>query len=162
MPLNIDFQQILLHMFNLVLLFFGLYFILYKPVRDFMDKRMADYKKTKEDSVHDKEEAEAIKKEYEEKIAAAEDEISAMRKEADEKVSKENAARIKEAKQEAEEIIQRAKRTAQDERDRILENANAQIKNLAMDAASKLLMGEDVSDTYERFLDDAERSLDEQ
>ena len=93
---------------------------------------------------------------------AVSNEISAMRKEADEKVSKENAARIKEAKQEAEEIIQRAKRTAQDERDRILENANAQIKDLAMDAASKLLMGEDVSDTYERFLDDAERSLDEQ
>lgn len=162
MPLNIDFQQILLHMLNLVILFFGLYFILYKPVRDFMDKRLSDYKQMKEDSVHDKEEAEAIKKEYEEKMAAADEEISAMKKEADEKISKENAARIKEAKTEAEEIIQRAKRTAEDEHERILENANAEIKDLAMDAAAKLLMGEDTSDTYERFLDDAERSLDEQ
>ena len=32
MPLNINFQQILLHMFNFVILAFGLYMLLYKPV----------------------------------------------------------------------------------------------------------------------------------
>ena len=31
MPLNINFQQILLHMFNFVILAFGLYMLLYKP-----------------------------------------------------------------------------------------------------------------------------------
>lgn len=31
MPLNINFQQILLHMFNFSVLAFGLYMLLYKP-----------------------------------------------------------------------------------------------------------------------------------
>lgn len=39
LPLNIDWQQILLHAFNFVLLFAILYFLLYKPVKDFMEKR---------------------------------------------------------------------------------------------------------------------------
>ena len=41
LPLNIDFQQILLHMLNIVLLFGGLYLLLYKPVKKFMDERAA-------------------------------------------------------------------------------------------------------------------------
>ena len=36
MPLNIDWQQILLHLLNFVILAGGLYFLLYKPVKNFM------------------------------------------------------------------------------------------------------------------------------
>ena len=43
MPLNINLQQILLHWMNLAILTGGLYFLLYKPVKDFMDKRAAHY-----------------------------------------------------------------------------------------------------------------------
>lgn len=42
-PLNIDWQQILLHLMNFVILAGGLYFLLYKPVKAFMDKRAAYY-----------------------------------------------------------------------------------------------------------------------
>ena len=42
-PLNIDPQQILLHWMNLAILTGGLYFLLYKPVKQFMDKRTAHY-----------------------------------------------------------------------------------------------------------------------
>ena len=38
MPLNINWQQILLHLLNLVILAVGLYLILYKPVKKFMQK----------------------------------------------------------------------------------------------------------------------------
>ena len=44
LPLNIDFQQILLHLANFAILFVGLYILLYKPVKDFMAKREAHYK----------------------------------------------------------------------------------------------------------------------
>ena len=43
MPLNIDWQQILLHLLNFLILAVGLYFILYKPVKKFMKKREVDY-----------------------------------------------------------------------------------------------------------------------
>ena len=44
-PLNIDWQQILLHLFNFAILAGGLYLLLYKPVKQFMEQREADYRK---------------------------------------------------------------------------------------------------------------------
>ena len=41
MPLNINLQQILLHALNFVILFGAMYFLLYKPVKSFMDSRKA-------------------------------------------------------------------------------------------------------------------------
>ena len=43
-PLNIDIQQICLHLLNVAILTFGLYMLLYKPVKDFMEKREAYYR----------------------------------------------------------------------------------------------------------------------
>ena len=43
-PLNVDWQQILLHLFNFIILFGGLWLLLYKPVKNFMAKREAYYK----------------------------------------------------------------------------------------------------------------------
>ena len=45
MPLNINLQQILLHALNFVILFGAMYFLLYKPVKSFMDSRKAHYEK---------------------------------------------------------------------------------------------------------------------
>ena len=42
MPLNIDLQQICLHLFNFTLLLAILYFLLYQPVKDFMAKRRSE------------------------------------------------------------------------------------------------------------------------
>ena len=42
-PLNIDWQQILLHLFNFLILAGGLYLLLYKPVKAFMEKRRNYY-----------------------------------------------------------------------------------------------------------------------
>ena len=43
-PLNIDWQQILLHLLNFVILAGGLYLLLYKPVLAFMEKRQSYYR----------------------------------------------------------------------------------------------------------------------
>ena len=42
-PLNIDWQQILLHLLNFAILAGGLYLLLYKPVKAFMEQRQAYY-----------------------------------------------------------------------------------------------------------------------
>ncbi len=42
-PLNLDWQQILLHLLNFVILFAILYFLLYKPVKNFIEKRRKAY-----------------------------------------------------------------------------------------------------------------------
>ena len=50
LPLNIDWQQILLHALNLVILVGGLYALLFKPVKKFMDQRTENYQKMKADA----------------------------------------------------------------------------------------------------------------
>ena len=49
-PLNIDFQQILLHLLNFAILGGGLYLLLYKPVKQFMEKREAYYRQEHDDA----------------------------------------------------------------------------------------------------------------
>ena len=64
MPLNIDIQQILLHLLNFTLLFAGLYFLLYKPVKNFMKKREQHYMDMQKSADEMLEHAQQAKKEY--------------------------------------------------------------------------------------------------
>ena len=91
MPLNINFQQILLHMFNFVILAFGLYMLLYKPVVAFMKKREDHFADLEKQAQEAKSQAEATLAEYNAKLAGA-----------DEEIRQKNAA----AAQEAEEVLQ--------------------------------------------------------
>ena len=45
-PLNIDWQQILLHLLNFVILAGGLYLLLYKPVQTFMETRQKRWQRS--------------------------------------------------------------------------------------------------------------------
>ena len=64
MPLNINLQQILLHLLNFVILFVILYFLLYSPIKKFMEKRTEEYKKMDDMANQKLNEAEKIKSEY--------------------------------------------------------------------------------------------------
>ena len=68
MILGIDFLQIFLHVFNIVILFGGMYILVYKPVVAFMDNREKEYKETEEKAVKLLSEAEGKKKEYEDAL----------------------------------------------------------------------------------------------
>ena len=59
-PLNIDWQQILLHALNLVILIAGLYLLLFKPVKRFMDERTQKYQSMADDAAAKTREAETL------------------------------------------------------------------------------------------------------
>ena len=98
MPLNINFQQILLHMFNFVILAFGLYMLLYKPVVAFMKKREDHFADLEKQAQEAKSQAEATLAEYNAKLTGA-----------DEEIRQKNAAAAQEAdRQRQERIVRRA------------------------------------------------------
>ena len=68
MPLGIDFVQILLHLFNAVILFAGLYILLYAPVVKFMDKRADQIRDLTEGAVNAEMAAKKKVAEYDEKL----------------------------------------------------------------------------------------------
>ena len=71
-PLNIDWRQILLHLFNFGILTGGLWLILYKPVKAFMDKREQAFKDREDEATRLRDEAAELHRSYEEKLTEAE------------------------------------------------------------------------------------------
>ena len=102
-PLNIDWQQILLHLLNFVILAGGLYLLLYKPVKTVMEKRQ-----------------------------------------------------LSDARAQAEQILADAHAAAQREHDKLLSDAQKELKDLAVTATEKLVLQSD-GDAFDQFLDAAER-----
>lgn len=138
-------------MFNLIILGFGLYYILYKPVKAFMDKREAYYKELDDSANKKNEDADKLLKEYQDKLAKADEEIRDKKniamKELDDKVNSE----LNKAKEDAKRIVEDAKAQGQKKHDELVESANKDICDLAIKATSKLV-DKTLDDSYDEFL----------
>ncbi len=139
MPLNIDIQQILLHLFNFFILLAGLYLLLYKPVKQFMEKREAYYAEMDAQKKRELAEAESLKASTEERLAGAEEEIRQMRLAATAKVEEQTARRLKESQQEADEILSQARENAKAEQEKLMASARQEIVELAAEAANRMI-----------------------
>ena len=120
MPLNINFQQILLHMFNFVILAFGLYMLLYKPVVAFMKKR--------EDHFADLE-----------KLAGADEEIRQKNAAAAQEADRQRQERMQRAQADADKLLKSARGAAEQERNAMLEGAKKDIAQMVVSATGKLM-----------------------
>ena len=155
-PLNIDWQQILLHVFNFVILAGGLYFLLYSPVKKFMAKRDEQYRKMDSDANEKLASASALEQQAKERLDHVEDEIMEKRIQAEAELDKYSAAQMQEANAKAEKIIADAKKTAAEERQTILNGADREILNITKTLAAKM-MHANTDAAYEQVLDIAER-----
>lgn len=155
-PLNIDWQQILLHLFNFAILAGGLYLLLYKPVKDFMAKRSAWYSEQDARAEQNRTEAEALKAEYAQKLQSCDGELQAKRAEAEKLLEQEAAQRRDAAKAQAEKIVEDARTQAAQERQKLLDEAKPELTRIAVEAAKKLCAG-DSAGSLDAFLDAAER-----
>ena len=154
MPLNIDWQQILLHLLNFTILAGGLYFILYKPVKNFMGTREAHYRELDEQSKRDREAAAALRKAAQEKYDAAEDEISLLRTRVSDELEAEKQRQLSEARAQARRILETAGKTAELRNKKALADSNEEIRAMALEAVQKLLVND--GSALDKFLDAAE------
>jgi len=142
-PLNIDWQQILLHLFNFTVLAGGLYFLLYKPVQDFMEKRNNYYQEMNEAAAKHLEEAERLEKEYQNRLEQADTEIAEKKAQALVETEELVNASLEDARRQKEKIIADAQGIAQNERKKILLEAREDIVKLALAATKKMLNNEE-------------------
>ncbi len=139
MPLNIDIQQILLHLFNFFILLAGLYLLIYKPVKQFMEKREEHYRSVDAKANEQLAKAEALKAANEETMQRAEEEIRQMRTQAMAKVEEQTSRRIRESQLEAEKILEDAHENAKLEQAKMLAAAKQEIVDLAAETASRMI-----------------------
>jgi len=157
MPLNINFQQIFLHMFNFVLLFGIAYFLLYSPIKKFMQKRQDYYKDLEKQAREKLDEAEAIKKDYEEKTGNCKEEILEMKEHASIEINAKREGIIAQAHKEADTIISNAKSKASREHDVMISDTKREIEAIVAEAEKKLINERSVSEEYETFLNAVEK-----
>ncbi|MEY8387478.1 ATP synthase F0 subunit B [Oscillospiraceae bacterium 38-13] len=150
-PLNVDWQQILLHWMNLAILTGGLYFLLYKPVKQFMEKREAHYRAMEEEAAGKLREAEELKASYQARLEGAEEEIRQARTKAQAAVQQSVEEQMAQARQ----IVAKAKEDAASSREQIIRESQRELRELAVAAVKKLTV-KDGTDLFDQFLDLAE------
>lgn len=156
MPLNIDLQQIFLHLFNFTLLFGILYFLLYSPVKNFMAKREGYYADMEKEANANLESAIKEKETYSALRAGADEEIhqekERVRKEMDELYAK----KVRQAEQEASRILSNARQDAIREKENIIASAQAEISEMVTTATEKIVLKASASEAFDQFLAAAE------
>lgn len=152
MPLNIDLQQILLHWMNLVILTGGLYFLLYKPVKQFMDKRAARYQELEEQANDKLAQAEQLRADCQAKLDAAGDEIHQERVKAQQAAAQAAQEQLDQAKDQAEHIVAKAKAEAEQSKARAIRESQREMRELAAKAARKLA-AKPGADFFDQFLE---------
>ncbi len=138
---------------NLILLFILLKIFLFKPIGKIMDERTRAIQDDIDSAKKSKEEAEALKKEYNESISEAKEKAQEIIMKAHEDAESEKSVILKKSQEEADQLIIDANKTIENERRRVLSQAQTQIADLAIEAASKII-GENLDDEKNRRLVD--------
>lgn len=153
MPLNIDFQQILLHWMNLAILTGGLYFLLYKPVKAFMVKREEHYRSLEEEAAAKLAEAERIKQECQARLDKADEDIHQERVKAQQAIQQSTEEQLAQAREQARQIVSHAQTEAEHTKERVIRDSQRELRKLAAQATKKLAFH---ADPFDQFLDLAE------
>ncbi|MCD7760399.1 MAG: ATP synthase F0 subunit B [Clostridiales bacterium] len=151
LPLNIDWQQILLHLFNFAILAGGLYFLLYNPVKSFMEKREAYYQEMDKNAREHLEQAERLKTEREEQLRQVDQEMEQHRAQAAQAAEQEAQQTIAQARKKAEQLMEKARANTELEHEKMLQSARREMTDLAVTATENLLLQSE-SDPYDQFL----------
>lgn len=139
---NLDFQLLhdaVLLAISIFVLFTCMSYLLFNPVRKMLQDRQKKIQGDIDSAKSDKEQAAAMKAEYDEKLKKADKEVEAILSEARQKALKNEARIIDEAKQEAARIIQRANEEAQLEKNRVMDEMKQEMITVASMMAAKVV-----------------------
>ena len=151
LPLNINLQQIFLHMLNFVILTGGLYFILYGPVKKFMDQRQAHYAEMDKAAADKLAEAEKLAADRRAQLDHVEDELRERRAESQKIAQAAAQQQLDRAQAQADEIVAGAHKAADSIRAKAVSDSQKELRDLAMAAAARLTHASS-RDAFDEFL----------
>ncbi len=152
--------DIVIHILNIIVLFFVLRILLYKPVKKFMQAREDRIKAEKQEIADSRAEIDELKKQYEEKLADTESEAKEIMRDAAEKAQTQSADIIKEAEEKAKNILTDADIKAEDAKNKAAQSIKQDVVSAAAEMAAKILSREinekDNADIADRFFSELE------
>ena len=135
--LRIDFNLIFT-VINILLLFGGLWLVLFKPVRKILDERQAEADREYDDAKKKQAEADAAKEQYDASLAEIDQTRKETLDEARKKADDEYQRIIGHAEAQAKDITDRAQTEAENQKKKILKSAEEQIADMVVEAAGKV------------------------
>lgn len=139
---------------NIIIFFLLLKKFLFKPVTQMMEKRQQMIEASLSDADEKKTEALKLKSEYEEELKNAADQAMNIVKEARERAELEYGKILKDAKDEASRVMEEASHLIELERKKTMESAQAEIAKVALLAASRIIGRNVDEDTNKQFFGD--------
>ena len=160
--ISINIWHIVISLANLVILFLILKKLLFKPVKKIVDKRQkeldAEYRKAEKTQA----EADAIKAEWEGKMATAEAEADKIISDAVERADSRNEVMLYESREKADQIIRKAKADIERERKDARETIKKEIVDVSQ-ALSEQIIGREINmDDHRDLIDRAIDRIGEQ
>jgi F-type H+-transporting ATPase subunit b len=160
--ISVNIWHIVISLANLVILFLILKKLLFKPVKKIVDKRQkeieSEYKKAEKTQA----EADAIKAEWEGKMATAEAEADKIISDAVERADSRNEVMLYESREKADQIIRKAKADIERERKDARETIKKEIVDVSQ-ALSEQIIGREINmDDHRDLIDRAIDRIGEQ
>ena len=154
LPLGLSLTEILLHLLNFAILFTGVTFLVWKPVKKFMENRKAEYQRAEDDSITAAKESQELKSKYENILKDADSEKAKMLLSAKEEAKTLSESILLETKQEAQEIIADSRTTANSERVKVKRELEKEVASLSVSIAGKILDREISDKDNEKLIDE--------
>lgn len=145
--------DIVIHIINIIVLYVLLRSLIYKPVRKYMLERSAHIQNQLQEAKQAHQDAETAKRQYQERLNAAERDASQAVQEGAQKAAETADEIIKNAKTQANMIVQDAHARAEQDRLHTIKEMKEQITDLSVDIAGKIL-GREVALSDNRALAD--------
>jgi len=153
--LRIDIN-LLFEVINLLILFVAFRFVLFKPVQKIIAARQEEADEEYKKAAAARDEADALKTEYENNIRSIEDERKQVMREARKNANEEYSKTIEEAAKKAQQIHEEARIDAEHQKEQILKKVEGEIADMVVDATSKIVAGKtDNQALYDEFLNKA-------
>ena len=153
--ISVNIWHIVISLANLVILFLILKKLLFKPVKKIVDKRQkeieSEYKKAEKSQA----EADAIKAEWEGKMATAEAEADKIISDAVERADSRNEVMLYESREKADQIIRKAKADIERERKDARETIKKEIVDVSQTLSEQIIGREINMDDHRDLIDKA-------
>ncbi len=146
---------------NIFILFFGLSYLLFDPVRNVLEKRRQKIAGELAQAADDKKSAAAMKAEYEAKLKDVSKEADAILEEARRKAKGRENEIVEEARAEAARIVERANREVELEKKKALDDMKQEIVSIASLMAGKVVAASIDTTIQDTLIDETLKEMGE-
>ncbi len=152
--LGLSWQTIGLHILNVVVLFFVLKFLLYKPVLKFIKKREKSFSEKTETLDTREKELVQQKQQYDQMMSDAQEQAASILTHSNEMARDHAKELIEEAKEQSREIVLRARKEIAIEKEQTQLEMKSEIVDMAVQIAEKVLKREVSKEDNQKIIDD--------